>query len=166
MHLQICCGALQWLKERNIMHPCIRPAVILLTERGPIYAQLTGFSEWCEGPRSRRMVGLPKFQAPEMQADSVYEAAVDIYSVCALTQKTLSSTNQMLPITRTDLENLVTSGMLQHPETRPTPLEMQETITDLIGGYSVDWSPFTFFTISKRDIINATRQEHDDFTLS
>ncbi len=76
------------------MHRNIRPAVILLNKRGPVHAQLTGFSEWCEGLRSRGMVGAPKYRAPEMQANSVYDAAVDVYSLCILTNETLELTNR------------------------------------------------------------------------
>jgi len=144
------------------MHRSIRPAVILLNKRGPVHAQLTGFSEWCEGPQSWGMVGPPKYRAPEMQAGSVYDAAVDVYSLCALTHETIALTGQMQPITRIDLNNLIDRGMLQHPDTRPTPSEMEDAITDIIGGHDVNWSPFTYFTARKKYVINAARQEHED----
>ncbi len=161
MHLQIGCDALQWLNVCNITHRSIRPAVILLNKRGPVHAQLTGFLEWCEGPQSRDMVGLPKYQAP-MQADSVYDAAVDVYSLCALTHETIALTRQMLPITRIGLNNLIDSGMLQHPDTRPTPSKLKDAIQDIIGGHDVNWSPFTYFTARIKYVINAARQEHED----
>jgi len=161
MHLQIGCDALQWLNVCNITHRSIRPAVILLNKRGPVHAQLTGFLEWCEGPQSRDMVGLPKYQAP-MQADSVYDAAVDFYSLCALTHETIALTRQMLPITRIGLNNLIDSGMLQHPDTRPTPSKLKDAIQDIIGGHDVNWSPFTYFTARIKYVINAARQEHED----
>jgi hypothetical protein len=162
IHLQIGCGALQWLNERNIMHRSIRPAVILVNKRGPVHAQLTGFSDWCEGPRSRGTVGPPKYQAPEMQAGSVYGAAVDVYSLCVLMQETLALTEQTRSISKIDLNNLVDSGMLQHPENRPTPLEMQDAITDIIGGHDVNWSPFSYFIARKDYVIDAARQENED----
>lgn len=143
------------------MHRNIRPAVILLNKRGPVHAQLTGFSEWCEGPRSRGMVGASKYRAPEMQANSVYDAAVDVYSLCVLTNETLALTGTR-PVSRIDLNDLVNSGMLHHPENRPTPVQLQNAITDIIGGHDVSWSPFLYFVAHKTYVINAVRQEHED----
>ena len=162
MYLQICCGALQWLSESNIIHRNLRPAVILVNARGSIHAQLTGFSDWCQGPQSRGRIGLLKYQAPEMQADLAYDNAVDVYSLCTLTEEALGLTEPALPITRTDLTILVQNGMLQHPEARPKPSETQNVITDLIGGYDVDWSSFSYFVAEKDYVINGVRQEYDD----
>ena len=50
--------------------------------------------------------------------------------------------------------------MLQHSENCPTSLEIQDTITDIIDDYNVNWSPFSYFTADKYYIINAACQEN------
>lgn len=52
--------------------------------------------------------------------------------------------------------------MSQCPETRPTPLKIQATMIDAIGGYNVDWSPFAAFTAYKKYVINGNRDEDDN----
>ncbi len=108
------------------------------------------------------MIGASKYQASEMQAGSVYDVAIDIYSLCVLTHETLVLTEQTRSISEIDLNNLVNSGMLQHPEDRPTSLEMQDAITDIIGGHDVNWSLFSYFTADKYYVINAARQENEN----
>jgi len=142
------------------MHRSIRPAVILVNKRESVHAQLTEFSDWYKRSRSRSTIDFFKYQISEIQVGSVYNAAVDIYSLCVLIQETLALTKQTRSISKIDFNNFVDSNILQHSENRSTSLKMQNAITDIIDDYNVNWLSFLYFIARKNYVIDAARQEN------
>lgn len=52
--------------------------------------------------------------------------------------------------------------MSQHPAARPRPVKVEDMMTDIIGGYGVDWSSFASFIAHKKYVIPGVRQGDED----